>query len=123
DARNEIAIGDEAATLAFGAEAEILDLDDHGDGEAVIDRSIFDVGRGHARLGEGSGTGTAPSRDGDVDAAAILPHDRLAAPDWTDKRARQRPGDLLTRQHEGAAAIGDDAAIEAMQRVGDHRRG
>src|SRR5215467_723880 len=37
DARDQIAVGDELAALAFLAEAEILDLHQDRDGEAVVD--------------------------------------------------------------------------------------
>src|SRR4051794_31760912 len=43
DARNQIAVGDELAALAFLAEADVLELHQHRDGEAVIDRGVFDV--------------------------------------------------------------------------------
>src|SRR5216684_1993072 len=43
DAGNQVAVGDELAALAFLAEAEILDLHQDGDGEAVVDRGVFDV--------------------------------------------------------------------------------
>src|SRR4051794_25980714 len=42
-ARNEIAAGDEFAAFAFLAEAEVLELHQHGDGKAVIDRGVLDV--------------------------------------------------------------------------------
>src|SRR5215831_19027735 len=45
DAGDQIALGDEFTACSLGAEAEILELDDHGDGEAIIDRGVFDVGR------------------------------------------------------------------------------
>src|SRR5437899_8829163 len=43
DAGNEVAVGDELAALALLAEAEVLELHQHRDGEAVIDRGVFDV--------------------------------------------------------------------------------
>src|ERR1700759_2551860 len=43
DAGNEITVGDELAALAFLAEAEILELHQYRDGEAVIDRGVFDI--------------------------------------------------------------------------------
>src|SRR5215470_3614311 len=50
---DEVAVGDELAALPLGAEAEILEGDEHGDGEAVVDRDVLDVGLGDAGLGEG----------------------------------------------------------------------
>src|SRR5438445_13784117 len=43
DTRDQIAVGDELAALAFLAEAEVLELHQHGNGEAVVDRGVFDV--------------------------------------------------------------------------------
>src|SRR4051812_26884707 len=43
DAGNQIAVGYELAALALLAEADVLELHQHGDGEAVIDRGVFDV--------------------------------------------------------------------------------
>ena len=43
DAGDQIAVGDELAALALLAEAEVLELHQHGDGEAVVDRGVFDV--------------------------------------------------------------------------------
>src|ERR1700744_1172657 len=50
DARDQIAVGDELAALAFLAETEILELHQHRDGEAVVDRGVFDVLWRDARL-------------------------------------------------------------------------
>src|SRR5262245_47894065 len=57
DARYQIAVGNELAALALLAETEILDLHQHRDGEAVVDRRIFDVLRRDARLLEGARAG------------------------------------------------------------------
>src|SRR6266403_1991419 len=43
DAGDQIAVGDELAALALLAETEVFDLHQYRDGEAVIDRGIFDV--------------------------------------------------------------------------------
>ena len=55
DAGDQVAVGDEIAALALLAEAEVLDLHQHGDGEAVVDRGVFDVGRLDARLAKAGG--------------------------------------------------------------------
>src|SRR5689334_1968731 len=57
DAGNEIAVGNEFAALALLAEAEVLELHQHGDGEAVIDRGVFDVLGRDASLFEGTRAG------------------------------------------------------------------
>src|SRR3954465_11428960 len=48
DAGDQISVGDELAALALLAETEVFDLHQHRDGEAVIDRSVFDILRRHA---------------------------------------------------------------------------
>src|SRR5262249_18478057 len=42
-AGDQIAVGDELAALALLAEAEVLELHQDGDGEAVIDRRVLDI--------------------------------------------------------------------------------
>src|SRR5579859_6906315 len=44
---------DESPSLALLAEAHILDLDQRGDGEGVIDRQYIDIAWGDARHGVG----------------------------------------------------------------------
>ena len=51
-ARDQIAVGDELAALAFLAEAEVLELHHDGDREAVVDRGVLDVGGLDARFVE-----------------------------------------------------------------------
>src|SRR6476619_5593103 len=43
DTGNQVAVGDELAALALLAEAEVLELHQHRDGKAVVDRGVFDV--------------------------------------------------------------------------------
>src|SRR5947209_10498021 len=43
DAGNQVTVGDELATLAFLAKTKVFDLHQDRDGEAVIDRGVFDV--------------------------------------------------------------------------------
>ena len=47
-ARDQISVGDQATAFAFLAEAEILELHQDRDGEAVVDRGIFDILGRHA---------------------------------------------------------------------------
>lgn len=63
--------GDEVPAFALPAEAEVLQCDQHGDREAVVDRDVLDVGRRHPRLCERVGTrGTGAGR-GQVDPTGI----------------------------------------------------
>src|ERR1700740_239593 len=54
DARDQIAAGAYLAAFALLAEAEVLELHQHRDGEAVVDRGVFHVLRRDARLLEGA---------------------------------------------------------------------
>src|SRR6516225_626345 len=57
DARDQIAVSNELAALALLAEAEVLQLHQDGDGEAVVDRGVFDVLWRDAGLLEGTRAG------------------------------------------------------------------
>ena len=54
--------------------------------------------------------------------AAARPLQRLAVPDHPHQRLLQAVGNRLRGDDQRAAAIGDDAAIHPVQRIGDHRR-
>ena len=77
-ARDEVAVGHELAALALGAEAEVLQRDQHGDGEAVVDGRVLDVRGLDAGLGEGRRPRPDGARIREVDAPAHLVLDRLA---------------------------------------------
>src|SRR6185503_17509473 len=51
-ARADPAAFDEAAAFALGAKAEVLELDDHGDGEAIVELGDVDLLRPDARRAE-----------------------------------------------------------------------
>ena len=121
-ARDQIAVGHQLAALALLGEAQVFELYQHGDGEAVVDRHVLHVGWLHARLGEGRRTAEARARVGQVDLAAHLGLHELAGADQLDLGPLELGRDLGRHHDDGAAAVGDDAAIQAMQRVGDHRR-
>src|SRR5580704_3599857 len=120
-AGDEIAVGHELAARALGAEAEILELDDDGDGEAVVDRGVFDVGGGHPGLGEGDRPGPRRARRRDIEGAAGEMLYRLAGADDLDQRPLELFGDLRPNDDDRAAAVADHAAIEPMQRGSDRR--
>src|SRR6185295_13986363 len=95
DARDEVAVGDELAALAFLAEAEILELHQHGDGEAVIDRGVFDVLRRDARFLEGARAGPDAGGISQVEILATTRAlHRLAMADQAHQRLLQALGDL-----------------------------
>ncbi len=106
----------------FLQKPEILELHQHGDREAVVDRGILDVPRRHAGLFECGLARPGRAREGEIDVAAGLSLDRLAGADDADQRPRQAPRHLRARQHQCAAAVADHAAVEPVQRIGDHGR-
>ena len=61
-------------------------------------------------------------RPGEVDPAAVLALHRLAGADHLHHGTLEIPRDLGPRHHQRAAAVAHHAAVETMQRVGDHRR-
>src|SRR5689334_23342530 len=95
DAGDQVAVGDELAALALLAEAEVLDLHDDGNGEAVVDGSILDVGGLHAGHLEGR-LGRLPAAGvGEVETdAAALYLASLADADDLHLRTLQALGNL-----------------------------
>src|SRR5262249_40900710 len=104
------------------AESEILELHQYRDGEAVIDRSVFDIGRFHARLFESARPRPYRAGIGQIDVAAHLVLGRLTGADDLHLGALELFRDLRADDDDGAATIADDAAIETVQGIGDHRR-
>src|SRR5262245_15477060 len=72
DAGDQVAVGDELAAFALPAEAEVLELHQHGDGEAVVDRGVLDVLRRDARGRERRLARPDRARKGEIDVAAEL---------------------------------------------------
>ncbi len=105
------------------AEAEIFELHDHGDGEAVVDRGVLDVLVLDAGLIERLLARPAAGRERQVEIApAHLVLDCFAGADHLDQRPLERLGDLGLGHDECAAAVRDDAAVEPVERIGHHRR-
>ena len=109
------------AAFAFHAEAEVLENREHGDRERVVDHRDVELARCYARLAECAGPGLRSGAGGDV--AAVLGVLRgLAAAEDPDRLFLAVARDVGRRDHHRAAAIGDHAALEQVQRVGDHAR-
>ena len=123
DAGNQIAVGDELAALALLAEADVFQLHQHGDGKTVVDRGVFDVLWRDAGFLEGARSRPHAGRIGQVEIlAAARTFHGFAMADHPHQRFLQAFGDFRRRHDQRAAAIGDDAAIHPVQRIGDHRR-
>src|ERR1700739_3094442 len=79
DTRDQIAVGDELAALALLAEAGVLKLHHDRDGEALVDRGVFEFLWRHAGLLEGARAGPyAGGVSHVVVLAAARPLGRLA---------------------------------------------
>ena len=68
-AADQVAVGDEAPALALGAEAQVLELQQHGDGEAVVDAGVLDVGWSDAGLRKGDRPADGGAGGGEVQLA------------------------------------------------------
>ncbi len=69
------------------------------------------------------GPDQTPAGIGQVEIlAAARALQRLAGADHPHQRLLQALGDLRRGHDQRAAAVGDDAAIQPVQRIGDHRR-
>ena len=116
--RAEAALGGEGAALALGAEAEVLQVQERGDGEAVVAHEHVDVGGAEAGHGEGAGARDRPGCRGQVGHlgdAHVVGAGRRA--EDVHGRLAQRPGPLGARHDERAGAVGDQAAVEQVQRA------
>src|ERR1700719_1181080 len=112
DAGNQIAVGNELAALAFLAETEVLYLHQDRDGEAVIDRGVFDVFWRDAGLLKGAWPGPYAGGISEVEIlAAARPLHRLALADQPHQRLLEALCNFRCGDDQRAAAIGDDAAI------------
>ena len=115
-ARAEAALGGERAALALGAEAEILQVEQRGDGEAVVAHQHVHVGRAEARHGEGTGARDRPRRRGQIrhlGDSHVVGAGRRA--EDVDRRLAQGPGPRRAGHDEGPGAVGHETAVEQVQ--------
>ena len=77
----------------------------------------------HARLGEGGRAAPSGRRVGQVDAARVAVLEGLAVAEDRRTRPAEVAGHVGVHDHERAAAVGDHAAVEPVERIGDERRG
>src|SRR5690242_15563679 len=103
DTGDQIAVRYKLAALPLFAEAQVLELHQHRDGEAVIDRGVFDVGRldpGHLPR-----WWPRPTRAGigEIDVAAHLTLRAFTDTDHLHQWAFQALGDLRLRHDQRTA--------------------
>src|ERR1700710_2804845 len=111
DARDQVAVGDELAALTLLAETDVLELHQHRDGEAVIDRGVLDVLWRNAGFLERARAGPDAGRICQVEIlAATRTLHGLAMTDHPHQRLLQALGNLRRGHDQRAAAVGDDAA-------------
>src|ERR1700722_2185942 len=109
DAGNQVAVGDELAALALLAEAEVFELHQYRDGEAVIDRGVFDVLWRDAGFFERPRPGPPPGRIGQIELlAAARSLQRLAVADHPHQWLLEGLRNRFRSDDEAAAAIRDD---------------
>src|ERR1700691_4649725 len=109
------AVGVELAALALLAEAEVFELHQHRDGEAVIDRGVFDVLWRDAGLFERARPRPHAGGIGQIELlAAARSLQRLAMTDHPHQWFLEGLRNCFRGHDETAAAIGDDAAIHPM---------
>src|SRR5581483_8316026 len=107
NARDEIAVGNELAALALFAEAEVFELHEHGNGEAVIDGGVFDVLRRDAGFLERFRSGPHPGGIGEIERMTTArSFKRLTMPDYPHQWLFQALCDRLRGHNQPAAAIG-----------------
>src|ERR1041385_7435710 len=85
DTRDQVPVRNEFSALALRAEAQIFDLHQHRDGEAVINRRVFDVGRLHSGFRKCLGSAPGGARIGEIDLAAIGALRRFSGSDEAPK--------------------------------------
>ena len=100
---------------------EALGGHDLGDREAVVQLDHVHVGRGLARLAVGArrrALGGGHARE-----IPLVVHEHGVGggrgAEHPDRAGGARAGDLLGGQHERRAAVGERAAVEELERIGD----
>ena len=117
--------GDERAGLALAREPQRLEPVDGHVRERVVDHQVVHVGHADARLGEGGPPGQ-PERLGLGEVQHLRDHRRLrrlAGAENMDRGLGEIRGPVRRGDHQGAAAVRDQAAFEQVERVGDHPGG
>ncbi|MNC44502.1 hypothetical protein D3C75_934090 [compost metagenome] len=97
-------------------------MQDDGDGEAVIDGGVLDVGRRHTCLFESSRAGPRGAGIAQVEASTHLVFSGFTAAKYPDEWSVEGLGNLRAGNDNCAAAVAHDAGVETPQGVRNHRR-
>ena len=117
----QVAVFDELADLALGAESEVFEHHGDGDAERVVDHRDVDLVGRDAGLTVCGGSALGAGRGGDV-AAVFAVLGGLAGADDPDRLFLDVARDLGRDKDGRSATIGDHAAFKQVQRVGDDAR-
>ncbi len=123
-ARRGVAIRDEFAGLFMRHEAEVAEAEQRQVREGVVDHHMIDVLVGDAGLAERGGPRDTEGARG-VERFHLADHGRfhaLAGAEDVDRLLRKILGAIGAGQDQRAAAVGDEAALQDPERVGDHAR-
>ena len=119
-----LGFGEEGAALALGHEAEVFGGHQRGEGEGVVEHAVLDVLRAQPGALVGGLAGDAVGVGGGV-VAHLRDHPvgvGLARAQHVDGRLGEVARALLRDEHQRAAAVGHDAAVEQVEGVADHPR-
>src|SRR5713101_6729602 len=114
---------DEAAALSLGTEAEILELDYHDRGEAIVKLGYVDIARPNSRHRVGAFACFFGGRRGQADGLAdVLVRMALARAEQINRSLLEVAGALGGGHEDCRAAVAHQRTIEQMERVADHPR-
>src|SRR5229473_3086447 len=114
---------DEAAALSLGTEAEILELDYHDRGEAIVKLGDVDIVRPNSRHRVGAFARFFGGRRRQADGLAdVLVRMALARAEQINRFLLEVAGALGGGHNDCRAAVTHERAIEQMERVADHPR-
>ena len=124
-ARDQVAIHHEFAAFPFFAKAQVFQLHQHGDSEAVVQGGILDVGRGDTCFRKSHRTRKCCGRIGQVNLTTHAMFRRFACAAHHHKRAsvfaRELPRNFRARHNQGTTAIAHHAAVQTVQWIAHHR--
>src|SRR5581483_11140017 len=123
-ARPSVAVGDELAGFLIRHETEIAEAEQRQMREGVVDHQMIDVLVHDASFLEGQRTRDLEGARG-VEGLHLADHRRfhaLAGAEDIDRLARKILRAIRGGENQRAAAVGDEAALQQAERIGDHPR-